>query len=115
MRDVPMSGNLEELGKDHQEERIPLVRLGPHICNPFFPSLTLDGRFLAEPPGRSRRVFATATSDAPQSRLLQQNARRVPLGNRPYVIEKPRRSTVGVNRLSINPYWLPASATSSWR
>src|SRR5215469_12129313 len=33
-------------------------------------------------------------------------------GNRPYVIEKPRRNTVGIDRVSINPYRLPASATS---
>jgi len=26
-----------------EDIRMPLVRLGPHICNPF-PSLTLDGR-----------------------------------------------------------------------
>jgi hypothetical protein len=55
------------------------VRLGPHVCNPFSEPHSLDGRFLAEPPERSRRAFATATSDAPQSRLLPQNARRVPL------------------------------------
>jgi len=70
------------------------VRLGPHICNPFFPSLTLDGRFLAEPPGRSRRAFATATSDAPQSRLLPQNARRVPLVTDPMLLK-----SLGVARL----------------
>ena len=60
------------------DKLMPLVRLGPHVCNPL-PSLTLDSWTDAAPPEQARRQILTATPQQTATQLSNYVATPVPL------------------------------------